>query len=85
MCMSIQRHTDWGLPIQAQLLERHMAAILEKGFDALMAEGRVPDLARLFGLCSRIHALDSLKAAFRAYIKKAGIALIMDEEKVRCI
>ncbi len=59
-----------------------MAAILEKGYDGLMAEGRVPDLARLFGLCSRIHALDSLKAAFRAYIKKAGIALIMDEEKV---
>ncbi|BDA50712.1 Cullin-4 [Coccomyxa sp. Obi] len=67
--------------VEAQLLERHMAAILEKGFNGLMAEGRVPDLARLFGLCSRIHALDSLKAAFRAYIKKAGIALIMDEEK----
>lgn len=68
--------------VESQLLERHVAAILEKGFDGLMAEGRVADLARLFGLCSRIHALDPLKAAFRAYIKKAGIALILDEEKV---
>ena len=32
--------------VEAQLLERHMGAILEKGFDALMAEQRVPDLAR---------------------------------------
>lgn len=48
----------------------------------LMAEGRVADLARLFGLASRIHALDAMKAAFRAYIKKAGLALIMSEEKV---
>ncbi len=39
---------------------------------------------RLFTLCARIHALDALKAAFRAYIKKAGLALIMDEEKVGC-
>jgi hypothetical protein len=31
---------------EAQLLERHMGAILERGFDALMAEQRVPDLAR---------------------------------------
>ena len=38
---------------------------------------------RLFTLCARIHALDALKAAFRAYIKKAGLALIMDEEKAR--
>ena len=32
--------------VEAQLLERHMGAILERGFDALMAEQRVPDLAR---------------------------------------
>lgn len=68
--------------VEAQLLERHVASILEKGFDALMADQRVPDLARLYNLCGRIHALDSLKAAFKAYIKKAGLALVMDEEKV---
>ena len=31
---------------EAQLLQRHMGALLEKGFDALMAAQRVPDLAR---------------------------------------
>lgn len=55
---------------------------LEKGFDAMMSDMRVPDLARLYNLCGRIHALEPLRAAFRAYIKKAGLALIMDEEKV---
>jgi cullin-4 len=69
--------------VEHQLLERHVAALLEKGFDVLMAEQRVPDLARLYNLCGRIHALDALKAAFKAYIKKAGLALVMDEEKVR--
>jgi len=69
--------------VEDQLLSKHMAAMLEKGFDSMMADMRVPDLARLYNLCGRIHALEPLRAAFRAYIKKAGLALIMDEEKVR--
>ena len=48
-----------------------------------MAQRRLEDLARLYNLAARIHALDPLKAAFRAYIKSTGLALIMDEEKVR--
>ena len=68
--------------VEEQLLSKHMAAMLEKGFDAMMSDMRVPDLARLYNLCGRIHALEPLRAAFRAYIKKAGLALIMDEEKV---
>ena len=68
--------------VEEQLLSKHMAAMLEKGFDAMMADMRVHDLARLYNLCGRIHALEPLRAAFRAYIKKAGLALIMDEEKV---
>ena len=68
--------------VEEQLLSKHMAAMLEKGFDSMMADMRVPDLARLYNLCGRIHALEPLRAAFRAYIKKAGLALIMDEEKV---
>ena len=67
---------------EEQLLAAHMAALLERGFDALMAQARVADLARLYALCGRIGALELLRAAFRSYIKKAGLALIMDEEKV---
>ena len=48
-----------------------------------MAQRRLEDLARLYNLAARIHALDPVKAAFRAYIKSTGLALIMDEEKVR--
>ncbi|KAK9823559.1 hypothetical protein WJX72_003747 [[Myrmecia] bisecta] len=67
--------------VERQLLEKHMPTILEKGYDALMAEKRVPDLGRLYSLCARIHALEALKQSFREYIKKTGITMIMDEEK----
>jgi len=52
------------------------------GFNELMTLRRLTDLARLYSLATRIHALDPLKAAFRAYIKSTGLALILDEEKV---
>lgn len=34
--------------VERRLLEGHMAALLERGFDGLLAEGRVDDLARLY-------------------------------------
>ncbi len=40
------------------------------------------DLARLYVLCARIQALESLKAAFRDYIGRTGLALVLDEQKV---
>ena len=52
------------------------------GFNELMALRRLADLARLYSLAARIHALDPLKAAFRAHIKSTGLTLILDEEKV---
>lgn len=55
---------------------------LGAGFSELMTLRRLEDLARLYSLAARIHALDPVKAAFRAYIKSTGLALIMDEEKV---
>ena len=42
----------------------------------------MPDLARLYVLCARIQALEPLKAAFRDYIGRTGLALVLDEEKV---
>ncbi len=44
---------------------------------------RVTDLARLYVLCARIQALEPLKTAFRDYIGRTGLALVLDEEKVR--
>lgn len=43
---------------------------------------RVPDLARLYVLCARIQALEPLRVAFRDYIGRTGLALVLDEEKV---
>lgn len=70
--------------VEKQLLERHMDAILDKGFDALVMETRVVDLGRLYSLAARIHALEALRNAFKEYIKKAGATLVMDTEKVPC-
>ena len=48
----------------------------------VLMQCRVPDLARLYVLCSRIQALEALKGAFRDYIGRTGLALVLDEEKV---
>lgn len=69
--------------VEEKLLESHLPGVLEKGFDALMSERSIPDLARLYSLAGRIHAVDSIKLAFKEYIKKTGFVIVMDEEKVR--
>jgi len=66
---------------ERQLLERHMAAIIDKGFAAMLDGQRLGDLKRLYALCARVAALDALKVAFNGYIKATGEGLIMDEEK----
>ena len=43
---------------------------------------RVADLARLYVLCARIQELEPLRVAFREYIGRTGLALVLDEEKV---
>ena len=37
---------------------------------------------RLYRLAARVKALDSLKVAFKEGIKKSGLTLVLDEEKV---
>ena len=32
---------------------------------------------------ARVHALDALRATYNVYIKTTGLAILMDEEKVR--
>jgi cullin-4 len=46
---------------ERQLLERHMAAIIDKGFAAMLDGQRLGDLKRLYALCARVAALDALK------------------------
>eukprot|EP00899_Mesostigma_viride_P022837 jgi/Mesvir1/3738/Mv15014-RA.1 len=68
---------------ERQLLQRHVAMILDKGFDMLMEANRREDLRRMYQLLARVQALDAMKVAFGAYVKKTGhlIVAVNDEEK----
>ncbi|KAK7825352.1 cullin-4 [Quercus suber] len=66
---------------EKQLLERHISAILDKGFMMLMDGHRIEDLQRMYSLFSRVNALESLKQALSSYIRRTGQGIVMDEEK----
>lgn len=66
---------------ERQLLERHISAILDKGFTMLMDGHRTEDLQRMYSLFSRVNALESLRQALAMYIRRTGHGIVMDEEK----
>ncbi|KAJ6707764.1 CULLIN-4A [Salix viminalis] len=66
---------------ERQLLERHISAILDKGFMMLMDGHRIEDLKRIYSLFLRVNALESLRQALSMYIRRTGQGLVMDEEK----
>nr|CAN75926.1 hypothetical protein VITISV_010491 [Vitis vinifera] len=66
---------------ERQLLERHISAILDKGFMMLMDGNRIEDLQRMYLLFSRVNALESLRQALSSYIRRTGQGIVMDEEK----
>lgn len=47
----------------------------------LMDGSRIDDLGRMYGLFSRVNALESLRQALSLYIRQTGQGLVMDEEK----
>ncbi|CAN6465250.1 unnamed protein product [Victoria cruziana] len=66
---------------EKQLLERHISAIIDKGFTLLMDGNRISDLQRMYTLFSRVNGLELLRQALSLYIRSTGHAIIMDEEK----
>jgi hypothetical protein len=44
--------------------------LLFAGFDQMMEQSRVQDLARMFALLQRVSKLDKLLAALKAYVSK---------------
>lgn len=66
---------------EKQLLERHITAILDKGFTTLMDGKRIEDLQRMYMLFSRVNALESLRQSLNQYIRRTGQSIVMDEEK----
>jgi cullin-4 len=66
------------------LLRDHVATLLTRGFDGMMTADpaqRLQDLARLYSLLSRVAALDRLKVALSAYVKRCGAEIVSDPEK----
>ncbi|KAF3777264.1 Cullin-4 [Nymphaea thermarum] len=66
---------------ERQLLERHISAIIDKGFTLLMDGNRISDLQRMYMLFSRVNGLELLRQALGLYIRSTGQGIIMDEEK----
>ncbi|KAH0719260.1 hypothetical protein KY285_015291 [Solanum tuberosum] len=66
---------------ERQLLERHISAILDKGFMMLMDGKRIEDLRRMYSLFPRVEALESLKQTLSLYIRKNGQSIVHDDEK----
>jgi len=67
--------------LDEQLLEMHAEAIISKGLETLMADNRVKDLKRLYTLIARVNGLHHIKVAFSAYVKRAGLEIVTNEER----
>jgi cullin-4 len=67
--------------VETCLVERHLPTVLEHGLDAMLAENRAEDLARLYALAARVAALAALCAAFKRHVVRAGSAIVLDAER----
>jgi cullin-4 len=67
--------------VESKLLKPHVATLLERGFETLMAEGRIEDLKRMYALFARVDAIGDLKTAFSSYIQKNVSTLVKDDKQ----
>ncbi|KAK7284002.1 hypothetical protein RIF29_13753 [Crotalaria pallida] len=81
MCLDASTRKPLIVTAEKQLLDRHIPAILDKGFTMLMDGNRIEELQRMYSLFSRVTALESLRQALSSYIRRTGQGIVMDEEK----
>jgi len=67
--------------VEAELLQRHTAAMLEKGFDPLMDAARTSDLSRMYSLLGRVDAHKPLQQALSTYVKRTGRGVVTNEDE----
>lgn len=67
--------------VENALIAAHADGILQKGFDRLVDQGRVADLARLYTLFSRVQSLPLVRVAFNTHIRAAGAEIVNDAER----
>ncbi|KAI8802568.1 Cullin [Cladochytrium replicatum] len=70
-----------GQVLEAELVQRHVDILLEKGFDGLVMEKKMDDLQRFYGMLASVDALDRMKKAFSLYIRKNGQVIVNDKER----
>ena len=71
--------------MEKQLLGLHLSNILQKGFDNLLDENRVSDLALMYQLFSRVKAgLEELYKYFGAYIK-VRLNILLTKSFLSCL
>lgn len=71
---------------EKHLIVDHMEAFINKGFDIMLLENRYDELSLIFSLLKRTeNGLPILKAAFAAYIKKVGKALVLDVDREKTL
>lgn len=73
--------------VEAELIEQHAQALADmesSGCVPMFRDDKRPDLARMYALFSRVGgpALDALRGAMHAYVKRIGRELIADQERV---
>lgn len=76
--------------VEKQIIEVHLATLLQKGLDQMLEENRIEDLTLFYQLLLRVHnGLKELNASFAAYIKKTGRLVVVntdsDPDKDRCM
>jgi len=67
--------------VELQLIKIHVPAIINQGFDELMSHQRMESLSLMYRLLNKVEALDRMKVALGEYTKRAGLSLVMPEEK----
>eukprot|EP00644_Phytophthora_capsici_P001450 jgi/Phyca11/542901/estExt2_Genewise1Plus.C_PHYCAscaffold_100417 len=67
--------------VESKLLKPHVATLLERGFETLMASNRIEDLKRMYSLLARVDAINDLKTAFSNYIQKNVSQLVMNDQQ----
>lgn len=68
--------------LEKHLIGDHINTILQKGFDVLMEESRLPDLKLFYQLLNRVpNGIDQLRIYYSQYIKKKGRDIVINPEK----
>eukprot|EP01052_Picozoa_sp_SAG31_P012235 SAG31_NODE_710_length_12681_cov_5.880277_6_plen_574_part_00 len=67
--------------VEDRMLKQNLGALLAKGFDRIMSDNHVNDLARMYSLFSRVSGLGKLRSAFSTYVKSAGMQLVNNPER----